>query len=121
MTIDKAAIENELAGRMKLNATEYKTRRAQQATDRKVIQEARVEGKAARHSAREHGRDPLAAAMSEEELLTAVLQLCRVLGLRTAHFRPARTEKGWRTPVSGDGKGFPDLIIVGSQVLAREL
>lgn len=59
--------------------------------------------------------------MSEADLLTAVLDLCRVLHLRTAHFRPAKTEKGWRTAVSGDGKGFPDLIIVGSRLIAREL
>lgn len=121
MDIDPTAIENEITERMKLNATEYKSRRAQKAADRKAINEARVEGKAARHSAREHPRDPLAAQITEEELLTNVLDLCRLLGLRTAHFRQAQTEKGWRTPVAGDGKGFPDLIIVGSRAIAREL
>lgn len=59
--------------------------------------------------------------MSEDDLLTSVLALCRALHLRTAHFRPAKTERGWRTAVSGDGKGFPDLIIVGSRLIAREL
>lgn len=54
-----------------------------------------------------------APAMSEGDLLTAVLDLCGLLGLRVAHFRPARTEHGWRTAVQGDGKGFPDLVITG--------
>lgn len=51
--------------------------------------------------------------MNEEELVNNVLELCAYRHLRTAHFRPARTERGWRTPVSGNGKGFPDLVIVG--------
>jgi hypothetical protein len=59
--------------------------------------------------------------MSEDDLLGAVLDLCRVLHLRTLHIRPAWTDKGWRTPVSGDGKGFPDLLIVGNRVIVREL
>lgn len=60
--------------------------------------------------------------MSENDLLTAVLDLCALMHLHTAHFRPARTDAGWRTPVAGDGKGFPDLVIVGPRgVLYREL
>ncbi|MGH3447549.1 MAG: VRR-NUC domain-containing protein [Nocardioidaceae bacterium] len=61
-------------------------------------------------------------AMSEDDLLSCVVDLARLLGLRTAHFRPAKTDRGWRTPVQGDGKGFPDLVIVGpGGVLYREL
>jgi hypothetical protein len=41
-----------------------------------------------------------------------VLELAKICGWRTAHFRPAKTSKGWRTPVSGDGAGLPDLILV---------
>ena len=51
--------------------------------------------------------------MSEDALLGAVLDLCRLLGLHTAHFRPGRTARGWATAVQGDGKGFPDLVVVG--------
>ena len=43
---------------------------------------------------------------------------------RMAHFRPAQTRKGWRTPVEFDGAGFPDLVLVHPQrrlVLFREL
>jgi len=66
-------------------------------------------------------RTLLATAMTEDDLLTNVLDLARTLGLRTAHFRPAWTERGWRTPVAGDGKGWPDLIIVGARLMVREL
>lgn len=62
--------------------------------------------------------------MSEDDLLEAVIQLARALGWRTAHFRPARTEQGYRTAVQGDGKGFPDLVLVHPQksdILVREL
>lgn len=63
----------------------------------------------------------MSLTMTEDDLLTSVLELCSLLGLHTAHFRPAKTERGWRTAVSGDGKGFPDLVIVGNGVLFREL
>lgn len=41
-----------------------------------------------------------------------VIELAGLCGWLRAHFRPAKTTKGWRTPVSGDGKGFPDLILL---------
>ena len=51
--------------------------------------------------------------ITEDEFLRQVLQLAKLRGWRTAHFRPAMTKKGrWVTAVSGDGKGFPDLILV---------
>jgi hypothetical protein len=33
-------------------------------------------------------------------------------GLESCHFRAARTSKGWRTPVTADGAGRPDLVLV---------
>jgi hypothetical protein len=51
--------------------------------------------------------------MSEAQLQSAIIELAHALGYRAAHFRPALTSKGWRTPVSADGKGFPDLNIIG--------
>lgn len=60
--------------------------------------------------------------MTEAQLQDAVIDLCRLYGLKVAHFRPARTDRGWRTPVGADGAGFPDLVIVGRNgVLWREL
>jgi hypothetical protein len=41
---------------------------------------------------------------------SAVIDLPHLLGWRAAHFRPARTATGWRTPVAADGAGFPDLV-----------
>jgi hypothetical protein len=60
--------------------------------------------------------------ITEEEFTSQVLEYAKLRGWRTAHFRPARTAKGWRTAVSGDGKGFPDLIMLRSErLLVAEL
>lgn len=61
--------------------------------------------------------------MTEEQLLKAVIDMARLFGLTTAHFRPALSQSGrWHTAVAGDGKGFPDLVIVGAGgILYREL
>ena len=56
--------------------------------------------------------------MSESQLYDLVVGseekpgLALVYHWRVAHFRPALTAKGWRTPVSAHGKGFPDLLMV---------
>ncbi len=52
-----------------------------------------------------------ASGLAERDFERQVLELARLCGWRTAHFRPARTSKGWRTPVSGDGAGFPDIVL----------
>ncbi len=59
--------------------------------------------------------------MSEHQLMGVVIELANVLGWLVSHFRPARTDQGWRTPVSADGKGFPDLVIVRDRVIFAEL
>ncbi|NIL62728.1 hypothetical protein [Salinispora arenicola] len=62
--------------------------------------------------------------MSEDQLLRSIIDVCRKMGtVHTAHFRPGLTQSGnWRTAVSGDGKGWLDLTIVGpAGVLFREL
>lgn len=58
----------------------------------------------------------------ERDFQTQVIDLARICGWRVAHFRPAMTKHGWRTPVAADGKGFPDLVLVRrDRVLWREL
>jgi hypothetical protein len=48
---------------------------------------------------------------SEASFLEQIIDLAHLFGWRVAHFRAARTFSGWRTPVQGDGKGFPDLVL----------
>lgn len=61
-------------------------------------------------------------AVTEADFLEQVIDLARILGWRVAHFRPAFSSRGWRTPVQGDGVGFPDLVLVGrGRVIAAEL
>lgn len=57
----------------------------------------------------------------EERWLSNVLMIAKIHGWRTAHFRPARTTKGWRTAVGGDGVGYPDLTLVRERVIVAEL
>ena len=59
--------------------------------------------------------------MTEAELQASVVECARLFGWRVAHFRPARTAHGWRTPVAADGAGFPDLVLVRDRVVFREL
>jgi len=60
--------------------------------------------------------------MRPEELFQRqVIDLAAFLGWRCAHFRVARTARGWRTPVQGHN-GFPDLVLArDGRVLFAEL
>ena len=52
-------------------------------------------------------------ALTESDLMRAVTDLASLLGWTWVHLRPAQTNHGWRTPVSGPlGKGWPDLVLV---------
>ncbi len=60
--------------------------------------------------------------ITEAQFQSQVLDLAHLLGWRVAHFRPAMTKHGWRTAVAGNGKGFPDLIMVrGDRQVVAEL
>ena len=63
--------------------------------------------------------------MSEREadFQRAITDLAELCGWRWIHHRPARTSKGWRTPVEGShAAGFPDLLLCGrSRVLYVEV
>lgn len=56
----------------------------------------------------------------EDEFKHEVMQFAQNHGWLRAHFRPAKTDKGWRTPVEGDGKGFLDLVLVRERVVWAE-
>ena len=49
-------------------------------------------------------------AMPEKGWQQEVIAYAHDHGWRVAHFRPARTARGWRTPMQGD-PGFPDLVL----------
>ena len=49
----------------------------------------------------------LASRQTEKGFAKQVEHLFHLFGWRWTHSRPARTDKGWRTAISGD-KGFPD-------------
>lgn len=60
------------------------------------------------------GRETLDAAVTEDEFLSAVVELAQWKGWLVHHSRPARMKDGrWRTPVQGDN-GFPDLVLARS-------
>jgi hypothetical protein len=54
--------------------------------------------------------------VTEADLQATILDAARLLGWRACHFRPARTTRGWRTPVEGD-PGFPDLTLAKAGVV----
>ena len=61
-------------------------------------------------------------AMTEAELYDAIEPMAHLYSWQAAHFRPAMTDKGWRTPVQGDGAGFPDIVLARrGTTLFREL
>lgn len=66
-------------------------------------------------------RAELDAQMSEEQWSEQVIAYASLRSWLVAHFRPARTAHGWRTPVSADGKGFPDLVLVRDRAVLVEL
>lgn len=60
-------------------------------------------------------------APTEAEFQAQVVELAHVYGWRVAHFRSARTQHGWRTPVAADGAGFPDLVLVRDRIIFAEV
>lgn len=58
----------------------------------------------------------------EREFQDSFIPYVQHRGWRVIHIRPARSDKGWRTPVQGNGKGFPDnLLLRGDRSLVAEL
>ena len=69
--------------------------------------------------------DTINHLISEKDFLTTVIEYAQAHGWKVAHFRPGMTGRRvgrdgkpvWVTPVQGDGKGFPDLVLVRERVL----
>jgi len=60
--------------------------------------------------------------MTEAQLQDAIATYARTIGWTVAHFRPARTNQGWRTAGAYDAAGFPDLVLVrGPRLIFAEL
>ena len=58
--------------------------------------------------------------------ISITIEVCgdHLYGWAVAHFRKARTSKGWITAVGADGKGWPDLFLCHPErgiAIAREL
>ena len=51
--------------------------------------------------------------MTEREFQRAVTDALTLFRWRWCHFRPARTQRGWKTALSGT-QGFPDIVAVRS-------
>src|SRR5262249_59570231 len=59
---------------------------------------------------------------TEAQFTRQVIALAKLHAWTVCHFRAARTRHSWRTPVQGDGKGWPDLVLLkGQRVLWVEL
>ncbi|MDD5338459.1 MAG: VRR-NUC domain-containing protein [Dehalococcoidales bacterium] len=55
--------------------------------------------------------------VTEADFQATVIKLAQYLGWKVAHFRGVRVLRAngnirYQTPVQGDGKGFPDLVLV---------
>lgn len=62
-------------------------------------------------------RPPAAEAlMSEDDLKARVIDFAKLHGWKVVHYRPARTGKGYRTPLEGH-PGCPDLILARDSVI----
>lgn len=51
-----------------------------------------------------------------ERAIKMIVVYAHLKSWRVVFFRAGRTKDGWRTPVGADGKGFPDLFLVGTGI-----
>lgn len=60
--------------------------------------------------------------MTEDDFLKSVIDLAHIYKWKVAHFRHSlRSDGQYRTPVQGDGAGFPDLVLAREKVIFAEL
>lgn len=60
--------------------------------------------------------DVAAPRESEAQFTDWLVEAAKLHGWMVGHFRPARTTRGWRTPVQGD-EGFPDVVLARDGVV----
>jgi hypothetical protein len=59
---------------------------------------------------------------AEEGFQERIIDLAHLHSWKVAHFRPAQLADGsYRTAVSADGQGFPDLLLVRERIIFREI
>lgn len=66
--------------------------------------------------ARSAARQALDLAELEEDFTTWLVDAAMRLGWRVCHVRPARTARGYRTPIQGH-KGLPDVVLARAGVV----
>lgn len=54
--------------------------------------------------------------MTEAHLTEVLVEAGMLYGWQVTHFRPAKTERGWRTPLQGHS-GFPDLVLARDGII----
>lgn len=66
-------------------------------------------------------REILAQTITEADFQANVITYAQLRGWKVMHTRPAQTNNGYRTAVSGDGQGFFDLVLMRDRVIFAEL
>jgi len=61
-------------------------------------------------------RERMTARVTEADFTATVIELAHYRHWHVTHFRPAWTERGWRTAIQGD-TGFPDLVLARRGVI----
>jgi len=64
-------------------------------------------------------RAELDRAMSESDWQRQIVDFAGLRGWKHIHYRPAMTNRGWRTALSGD-PGAPDLLMVRDRLILVE-
>lgn len=96
----------------------------------RILSEGKTRGEAEAQALRADGparpKGPHPVRVSEKEFTRQLIRFAQMHGWATAHFRPARVTRDgketYETPVAGDGKGWPDLVLFrGARQVAAEL
>lgn len=85
-----------------------------------------MSGRLAQTGSAEHPRRVMATAdpllrETETGFQGWVIDRARLSHWYVVHFRAAYTHRGYRTPVQGDGAGWPDLVLVRERIVFAEL